>query len=92
MTSPVFVHFDERADADEFMAAAADRGLVPRLHRDMFAGEDDLDDAAWVVEVDGEVADLAEHAGGWLSAGPAGSSPTTLPDLPAAPKRIKRQQ
>lgn len=86
------IHFDERDDADAFVEMLAERRLTAHLHREEFAGEDDAEDAAWIVEVAGEVGDLAalaEKAGGWLiDAGPTAIRPA--PPLPQAPKRLKR--
>lgn len=87
------IHFDERDDAETFVEALSDRGATARLHREEFAGEDDAEDAAWIVEVESAVPDLAvlaEEAGGWVSAPavPAASAPAPLP---AAPKRLKRR-
>lgn len=86
------IHFDERDDADAFVAELAAAGVPHRLHRDEFAGEDDFEDAAWVVEVDGDVPGLgewAERAGGWLVESPGGPA-VAPPPLPQAPRRLKR--
>ncbi|MCD9153652.1 hypothetical protein [Aeromicrobium duanguangcaii] len=85
------VHFDDREDAEAFVADLESHGLAHRLHRDEFAGEDDFEDAAWLVEVDAAVPDLrerAERAGGWLVEAP-GASRSAPPPLPEAPRRIK---
>lgn len=85
------VHFDERDDAEEFIAELAVRGVGHRLHRDEFAGEDDFEDAVWLVEVDDGVPELgewAESAGGWVVEAGEGPS-TTPPPLPGQPRRIK---
>jgi len=84
------IHFDERDDAEAFVEALADHPATVRLHREEFAGEDDAEDAAWIVEVVGDVPGLgerAEEAGGWLveTSGPVAAPPP----LPAAPKRLK---
>lgn len=86
------VHFDDREDAEAFVAELESHGLAHRLHRDEFAGEDDFEDAAWLVEVDTTVPDLrvwAERAGGWLVEAADASGPVP-PPLPEAPRRIKR--
>lgn len=86
------VHFDDREDAAAFVAELDSRGLGHRLHRDEFAGEDDFDDAAWLVEVDDGVPELvqwAERAGGWLVES-SEAQPVTPPPLPDGPRRLKR--
>ncbi|MBC9225834.1 hypothetical protein GL325_05830 [Aeromicrobium sp. 636] len=86
------VHFDEREDAEAFVAELESQGLAHRLHRDEFAGEDDFEDAAWLVEVEATVPDLharVERAGGWLVEAPDPSR-SVPPPLPEAPRRIKR--
>ncbi|GAA3532620.1 hypothetical protein AFL01nite_19420 [Aeromicrobium flavum] len=85
------VHFDERDDAESFVAELASRGLAHRLHRDEFAGEDDFEDAAWLVEVDPaeDLGEWAERHGGWLVEAPEESAPAPAP-LPEAPRRLKR--
>lgn len=92
MRDAAAVHFDERDDAEAFVAVLAERRLTAHLHREEFAGEDDAEDAAWIVEVADEVQDLgamAEAAGGWLiEAAPTAISPA--PPLPEAPRRLKR--
>ena len=85
------IHFDDRDDAEAFVESLTGEDLTVRLHREEFAGEDDAEDAAWIVEVHGEVPELAhraEGAGGWLveSSAPVAAAP---PPLPAAPKRVK---
>jgi hypothetical protein len=87
------VHFDEREDADAFVAELTSRGLAHRLHRDEFAGEDDFEDAAWLVEVDAlpDLRAWVERAGGWLVEGAEASVPAPAP-LPGAPRRIKRTE
>ncbi|MET0467941.1 MAG: hypothetical protein ABWZ87_04320 [Aeromicrobium sp.] len=85
------VHFDERDDAEAFAAALEAEGIACRLHRDEFAGEDDFEDAAWLVEVPDAVPDLterAEHAGGWVV---VADQPSAAPaPLPVGPRRLKR--
>lgn len=85
------VHFDEREDAEAFVAELEAAGWSHRLHRDEFAGEDDSEDAAWLVEVGDDIPDLAawaERAGGWL-VGSADVAPPVPPPLPQAPRRLK---
>lgn len=89
----ITVHFDERDDAvafcEDVVRARTASGPDPIPHRDEFAGEDDAEDAAWLVEVDLPRAvadDLAERHGGWCHEPdrPGGAVP-----LPSAPRRIK---
>lgn len=85
------VHFDERDDAIAFVASLGAQDVPCRLHRDEFAGEDDFEDAAWLVEVDGSLPGLeqrAEQAGGWLVQAPGGPA-SAPPPLPEAPRRLK---
>ena len=86
------VHFDERDQAEAFVAELDARGLAHRIHRDEFAGEDDFEDAAWLVEVDDGVPQLqewAEAAGGWVVERTEASRPVP-PPLPQAPRRLKQ--
>ncbi|SKB04653.1 hypothetical protein [Aeromicrobium choanae] len=88
------VHFDERDDAEAFASVLGAEGIACRLHRDEFAGEDDFEDAAWLVEVADSVPALAhraEEAGGWVVVAPEPPSAAPAP-LPAEPRRIKRSQ
>lgn len=85
------VHFDERDDAAAFVAALADAGVEAHLRREEFAGEDDAEDAAWIVAVaiaPAALAELAAAAGGWLIPPPA---PIVPAPLPQAPRRLKRE-
>ncbi len=86
------VHFDERDDAEAFVTALGAREIGCVLVREEFAGEEDAEDAAWLVEVDPQPTDLAnligEH-GGWLVTDRPGAQMTT-PPLPDGPKRFKR--
>ena len=84
------VHFDERDDAEAFTAALESEGVACRLHRDEFAGEDDFEDAAWLVEVPDSLAGLAEcaeRAGGWVV--PSDQPAAAPAPLPQQPRRIK---
>lgn len=86
------VHFDERDQAEAFLAALEARGFAHRLHRDEFAGEDDSEDAAWLVQVDDLVpglAEWAESAGGCVVEANAAPRPVP-PPLPQGPRRIKQ--
>lgn len=85
------VHFDERDDAEAFVAVLEAEGIACRLHRDEFAGEDDFEDAAWLVEVADSLPALterAERAGGWVVV--SDQTSVAPAPLPVAPRRIKR--
>lgn len=91
------VHFDEPDAAEAFLAVLAERGIAAELSVDVFAGEDDLDDAARIVHVAGvdDVDFLAElatgHAGWVVSAQPQNlGNAAYLAELPEGPKRFKR--
>lgn len=67
----------ERDEADELVEALGRSGFVVSLHRELLAGEDDAEDAQWLVVVEGhgdgstgedDLAALAEDRGGWLEA------------------------
>lgn len=62
------VHFDEPEAAEAFLAAVRARGMVGEIIFDLFAGDDDLEDAARIVQMEGEpdsVWDLIDRHGGW---------------------------
>ncbi len=84
---------------DEEHARAAVRRLVAdgydaRCERERFAGEDDDEDHPWVVVTDAPIVLLellVEKYDGWLE--PDVPPPPTTPlVLPAAPRRLKRDQ
>lgn len=80
----VEVWFDEEDDAAAFAEAV---GADPRPV--WFAGEEDGEDAAWVVLVDELDQDALDEHHGWV---PDHEPPAAVPaplDLPSAPKRIK---
>ena len=77
--------FDER-DAAAAFAAAVGGDAQPVW----FAGEEDSEDAAWIVRVATVNEALIEHHGGWLPAD-APLSPATPLDLPSAPQRLKNR-
>lgn len=66
----------EREDAEELAATLRAHGAQAGTHRELLAGEDDLEDAQWVVALepgpaslpvdDGLLADFAEAHDGWL--------------------------
>lgn len=81
------VWFHDRDDALDFAA----RFAAARVSRDEFSGEDDADDAAWVVEVGGDaprVHEVAERVGGWVAGVEPPASSGVL-DLPSGPRRFK---
>ena len=89
----LIVHFDERDDAEQFGSALSASNISWQLIREEFAGEEDAEDAAWLVEVDdqeGRVAQLVADFGGWVSTNAAVQS-LVLPDLPVGPKRFKQE-
>ncbi|GAB3497900.1 hypothetical protein [Nocardiopsis coralliicola] len=48
----VLVTVHDREDAEELAEQLADQGYAPcSVHRDELAGEDDAEDADWVIEV-----------------------------------------
>jgi hypothetical protein len=71
--------FGEREDAEEVAETLAEwfPGLgMPRVVRETLAGEDDAEDAQWLVVVDGldggalaKADELVERYGGWREAG-----------------------
>ena len=93
------VHFDDPEPADAFLAAVTERGIAAHLSVDVFAGEDDLDDAARIVRLDmhadaalaDEVMALVEAHGGWAVESDSSHSmpPSIEIELPGEPKRIK---
>jgi len=77
----VLVTLADRDDAVELAEQLLEQGYEPcRVHRDMLAGEDDADDADWVIEVltgphggpavfdEPHLAALAEDYGGFAAA------------------------
>lgn len=93
MVSPLYglrmveVWFDDEADAEAF---AEERDA--QVRRVLFAGEDDLEDAVWLVEVAEADAEVVAAHGGWLIEPARLPSPQARPEsLPTGPRRIKRQ-
>ncbi|MCX6407217.1 MAG: hypothetical protein NTV28_09885 [Propionibacteriales bacterium] len=91
------IWFDERDDAAELVKALEAEGYVVTARAEGFAGEDDSEDRAWAVVVepfDERVVDMVDVYGGWLPGDPrrADTAPPSAPDLPTAPKRLKREQ
>ena len=92
LLQPVHASFADRGDAQ---AALVELGEpAARLVRDRFAGEDDDEDVAWLVEAPpaarSRLGELAHrHAGELLTIEQSGPSGAPAP-LPHAPKRTKR--
>lgn len=88
------VHFDEPEAAEAFLAAVRMRGMVGEIIFDLFAGDDDLEDAARIVQMEGDpdgVWDLIDEHGGWgVQADESGEEKlATVTWLPSAPRRFK---
>ncbi|MEE2038524.1 hypothetical protein Q8791_14970 [Nocardiopsis sp. CT-R113] len=77
----VLVTLSDKDDATELAEQLLEQGYEPcRVHRDMLAGEDDAEDADWVIEVltgphggpavfdEPHLAALAEDYGGFAAA------------------------
>lgn len=90
------IWFDERDDAAELVKALEAEGYTVTSRPEGFAGEDDSEDRAWAVVVDpfdDRVVDMVDVYGGWLPGDPRRSdTPPPAPDLPTAPRRLKREQ
>jgi hypothetical protein len=86
------VFFDE-LQARAVVARLLRDGFDASCEREPFAGEDDDEDHPWVVSSDAPVVMLellAEEYDGWLE--PDEPAPPATPiDLPAAPRRVKRE-
>ncbi len=85
------VFFDED-DARAVVSRLARDGFDAACHREPFAGEDDDEDHPWVVSTDapGVLLELlVEEYDGWLEPDEPTAPPAPL-DLPAAPRRLKR--
>jgi hypothetical protein len=90
------IWFDERDDAAELVKALEAEGYVVTARPEGFAGEDDSEDRAWALHVepfDDRVVEMVDVYGGWLPGDPrrADTAPTQAPELPTAPKRLKRE-
>lgn len=85
---------DDETDA----RAVADRlrgdGWQAHVERERFAGEDDDEDHAWAVVTDAPQVALellVDERGGWVDPGDEGPRPGLAPpELPSAPRRVKR--
>ena len=89
----LIVHFDERDDAEHFASALSASNISWQLIREEFAGEEDAEDAAWLVEVaaaNAEVLELAAKLGGWVISS-ATETAQGVPQLPGEPRRFKQE-
>lgn len=59
LTTTRLLVLPDRADAEDLAAALRSRGAEVGVHRELLAGEDDLEDAQWVVAVEAGPAALA---------------------------------
>ena len=94
-------HFDEGDDADVVVAALRADGYEVAVRREGFAGEDDSEDRAWLVRVEGaagaerltalvadvELAWMVDHE---VPTPVPPPPPPPPPPLPTGPKRLKR--
>jgi hypothetical protein len=84
------IYFDEPEDSIELAKALEAAGYTVETVREAFAGEDDSDDHAWVLEVaqaDDRITEMVDIDGGWLC-GDERLAVEPLP-LPNEPKRLK---
>lgn len=91
-SQPRGVFFDE-SDARAVVGRLTSDGWEAALLRDRFQGEDDDEDHPWIVASDAPallLELLVEEYDGWLDPGEEATPPAPPVDLPAAPKRIKR--
>ena len=84
------IYFDDPEDSTDLSKALQAEGYGVKTVREAFAGEDDSEDHAWVLEVDGSddrITEMVDVYGGWLQ-GDARLPAEPLP-LPGEPKRLK---
>lgn len=84
------IYFDSDDDATELVTALEAEGYTTSLHREAFAGEEDWEDRAWVLDVepfDDRVVEMVDVYGGWMPGDE--QLPVEPPDLPDEPKRLK---
>jgi mutator protein MutT len=89
-STEVAIFFDEES-ALSVAGRLASEGWWTRVQRERFHGEDDDEDQPWAVATDAPallLELLADEYDGWLHQPVA--PPAAPPDLPSAPKRIKR--
>ena len=84
------IYFDEPGDSTELAKALEGEGYTVETVREAFAGEDDSDDHAWVLDVDqsdNRIIEMVDVYGGWL---PGDERLAAEPSpLPGEPKRRK---
>jgi mutator protein MutT len=89
---PAHASFADREDAEDALAQLGEPAA--RLVRDRFAGEDDDEDVAWLVEAPAasrsRLGEIAERHGGELLAIEARDTSAVPAPLPDAPKRSRR--
>ncbi|MCW2748262.1 MAG: hypothetical protein JWP10_1404 [Nocardioidaceae bacterium] len=87
----VSIYFDEQDEGVALVEALRAEAYDVSVRRVGFAGEDDSQDHAWVVEVAADadrIAALVEVHGGWVASDERVVA-TPLP-LPTGPKKLKR--
>jgi mutator protein MutT len=87
--------FFEEEDARSVADRLESEGWWTRVHRERFQGEDDDEDQPWAVATDAPtllLELLVDEYDGWLHqpADPRHSPPAPPPDLPTAPRRVRR--
>ena len=84
------IYFDEPEDSIELAKALEAEGYTVETVREAFAGEDDSDDHAWVLDVDqsdNRIIEMVDVYGGWLPGDERLAAEP--PPLPGEPKRRK---
>lgn len=84
------IYFDAEDDAIELIMALEAEGYTTALRREAFAGEEDWEDRAWVLDVepfDDRVIEMVDVYGGWMPGDE--QLPPEPPALPVAPRRLK---
>ena len=82
------IYFDAADDAVELIGALEAEGYTTSLAREAFAGEEDWDDRAWLLQVepfDDRVVEMVDVYGGWMP----GDDRLVAepPELPRGPRR-----
>ncbi|MDR7086195.1 hypothetical protein J2X11_001034 [Aeromicrobium panaciterrae] len=84
------IFFDSDDDATELIMALEAEGYTTALNREAFAGEEDWEDRAWVLDVepfDDRVIEMVDVYGGWMPGDE--QLPAEPTELPEEPKRLK---
>ena len=84
------IYFDADDDAVELIMALEAEGYTTALTREAFAGEEDWDDRAWLLQVepfDERVVEMVDVYGGWMPGDE--QLPAEPTELPGEPKRLK---